>query len=201
MSDRTCCIDGCARSVFGHGWCSTHYQRWRNHGSPHWEPPSRSKGSTRLAWLSDMVANGDRSSGCWEWPFYRNAKGYGTHKLWKAPTTYAHRLAFEMDGNEIPDGHVVRHKCDNPSCCNPDHLEVGSYQDNSLDMVQRRRNGRAAKLTPEQVNGIVRPRLAAGDDRGQIAADVGVTRSCIASIARGATWAWLPETLENPKVS
>jgi len=61
-----------------------------------------------------------------------------------------------LDGGEIPFGMVVRHKCDNPNCINPQHLEIGTPYDNSRDRVDRKRqpfgmnNGRA-KLSNDDV--------------------------------------------------
>jgi hypothetical protein len=68
---------------------------------------------------------------------------------------WLHRYVYEQEFGEIPEGMVVRHKCDNPSCMNIDHLELGTHVDNVNDRVKRRRsatgtsNGRS-KLTEEQ---------------------------------------------------
>lgn len=73
-----------------------------------------------------------------------------------------HRLAYiKANGLSIDEinGLVVRHKCDNPRCYNPDHLELGTYADNSIDMVLRGRSTKGernpmAKLTNKQVEEI-----------------------------------------------
>ncbi|MGH7024521.1 MAG: HNH endonuclease signature motif containing protein [Caulobacteraceae bacterium] len=56
-------------------------------------------------------------------------------------TRYAHRLAWELANGPIPDGLLILHKCDNPVCCNPDHLFLGTAADNHADCAAK---GRAA---------------------------------------------------------
>ena len=74
-----------------------------------------------------------------------------------------HRYVYEECFGEIPKGMVIRHKCDNPKCINPEHLELGTHQDNSNDMVNRNRsckgkkNGKS-KLTKQDYEKILRAR-------------------------------------------
>jgi hypothetical protein len=88
---------------------------------------------------------------CWEWRGAGNASGYGR---WGG--MMAHRVAYELVNGPIPDRLIVRHKCDNPACCNPKHLEVGTHADNSADCLARdrfskgQRHGRT-KITEEQL--------------------------------------------------
>lgn len=72
----------------------------------------------------------------WSGALFRD--GYG-RKYLKGRYLLAHRWAWEQANGPIPDGLVVRHKCDNPSCVNPDHLELGSQGDNVRDAVERGR--------------------------------------------------------------
>jgi hypothetical protein len=73
-------------------------------------------------------------SGCQEWQGQRNPDGYGWFK-----ERQTHRLAFERANGPIPPGLLVCHSCDNPPCCNPDHLWLGTVADNTRDMLAKGR--------------------------------------------------------------
>lgn len=83
----------------------------------------------------------DRSGGpdaCWPWPVPCPGN-YGTFVVDGTPRG-VHRIAYQIANGEIPEGMVVRHRCDNPPCCNPAHLELGTLHDNARDMVERERH-------------------------------------------------------------
>lgn len=76
-------------------------------------------------------------NGCWNWTLGKTPFGYGRLK-WNSEVV-AHRIAWILSFGEIPDGLCVLHRCDNPSCCNPLHLFLGTYQDNVDDMINKGR--------------------------------------------------------------
>lgn len=78
---------------------------------------------------------------CWEWPGRRDSDGYGTLNRVVDGVRYqrAHRLAYRYAYGPIPDGLVVMHKCDNPPCCNPAHLRLGTAAENNADMLRKGR--------------------------------------------------------------
>lgn len=96
----------------------------------------------------------DKSGSCWCWTAYRKPTGYGVFK-YNGKLHRAHRFALEVTHGEIPEGLVVRHKCDNPSCCNPEHLEIGTQADNMRDRTERGRGYiRPARYTSEMLKGL-----------------------------------------------
>lgn len=78
---------------------------------------------------------------CWPWmAAVRNPKdGYGAFWL-NGRHHPSNRIAWALSRGQIPDGMVVCHKCDNPSCCNPDHLFLGTPKENNDDKVSKKRH-------------------------------------------------------------
>ncbi|KKM00856.1 hypothetical protein LCGC14_1800190, partial [marine sediment metagenome] len=96
-------------------------------------------------------------NGCWEWKNATDTSGYGL--FWKNGKHHkAHRISWELHNGKIPKGLLVLHTCDNPLCVNPNHLWLGTNQDNQNDMYAKNRGKKAtgekhgcAKLTWEVV--------------------------------------------------
>lgn len=134
----------------------------------------------------------DDETGCWNWTDCLNNKGYGW-VYWRGPDrmerTLAHRFSWEIHNGLIPDGLIIRHKCDNPKCVNPSHLESGTRLDNQRDMVERGRsctgtkNG-VAKLTDDDIRAI------RASDEGLTACGrrFGITYQNVWMIQTGRTW-------------
>lgn len=78
------------------------------------------------------------NTGCWLWTRYFNNSGYGIFSF-KHKTFSAHRVSYECFRGKIPEGMCVCHKCDTPTCINPDHLWLGDIKDNTLDMCRKGR--------------------------------------------------------------
>lgn len=82
-----------------------------------------------------------KTNSCWIWMGSRNKKGYGQisqHRRGLRPLQ-AHRASWEMQFGKIPDGMHVLHRCDDPSCVNPDHLFLGTPKQNTHDMMHKER--------------------------------------------------------------
>lgn len=128
-----------------------------------------------------------------------NAGGYG-HASYNGKTQYAHRVAYiRAVGCTIADilGKVVLHTCDNPRCINPAHLELGTHQDNTDDMLNKGRHwvpaGEAsanALLTQAQVDhirAIYKPRCRTNGCRA-LGRRYGVGNHTISDIVTNKTW-------------
>jgi hypothetical protein len=88
-------------------------------------------------------------SPCWNWQGSLDRHGYGQFKLgFGLSPLRAHRIAYEACKGEIPEGMHVLHSCDNPRCCNPDHLRVGTHADNMADREARGRTWKAGIKKP-----------------------------------------------------
>lgn len=75
---------------------------------------------------------------CWHWRGVTNSFGYGRFS-YEGRTQVAHRLSYVAFRGPIPEGMSVLHKCDNPSCINPEHLWLGTYTDNRRDCLSKGR--------------------------------------------------------------
>lgn len=132
---------------------------------------------------------------CWAWNgAYRGV--YGKFKVGVARQVLAHRFAWELVNGRNPDGLVIRHACDNPPCCNPAHLLVGTYKDNMQDAVARGRIAKgeragAARLVAADIPRI-RERLASGDYQRDIASDYGIAQASVWAIKAGKNWSHIP---------
>jgi hypothetical protein len=135
--------------------------------------------------------------GCWIWQGAKGRAGYGSITIGSRSdgtrrNITTHRYSYEQHSGPVPEGMLVCHRCDNPSCVNPGHLFLGTDADNMRDKVEKRRHARRddhgrAKLTSEQVIQ-VRHDLAAGARQVDVASKFGVVQSVISAIKQGLIW-------------
>lgn len=104
--------------------------------------------------------------GCWEWTGATSDAGYGVLGKGRRGTGLirASHVSWTIHHNlPVPKGMIVRHTCDNPPCCNPEHLLVGTYKQNHEDMIKRGRE--VFKLTPKYGKENARGKLTDKDVR------------------------------------
>lgn len=129
-------------------------------------------------------------SGCWLWMAYLRPTGYGRICIARGHYLDAHRVAYSLYMGPIPSGLWVLHRCDNRACVNPDHLFLGTRQDNIDDAV---RKGRAAawrqfphaKLSDDDVVAIATTRERPRGWLARVARKHGVSPGHIWNIVHG----------------
>lgn len=132
---RLCTIDGCSNEHFALGMCQKHYTRKRRHDKSYIPMKDR---SNKL----DFNIN---KSGCFVVTSHKATSNGYPSVYYERESVSMHRKVYTEMFGDIPKGYVVRHKCDNKKCVNPEHLEVGTYKQNSQDMVDRNRHSYGEK--------------------------------------------------------
>lgn len=179
-------------------------------GSPFYAPPKHRRQTCSRACQRAATAarvpdrfwtKVDRSGGpdaCWPWIGRNSVNGYGRLTIQTEGghrSERAHRLALKLSGVDVPDDMHVCHRCDNPPCCNPTHLFVGTDEDNVRD---RDAKGRAcnlrggahprSKMTEDDVRKIRHLYSTKQNSATQLAERYGVHTGTIWAIARRKTW-------------
>lgn len=122
---------------------------------------------------------------CWEWSGAKHPSGYG--KVWlnlpELVCKAAHHASLILTGTDVPKGSVVMHSCDNPGCVNPNHLSIGTQQDNIKDKLAKGRqptgdNHHNTTLSDADVI-YIRQSAKSGVD---LAKELGVSPSAISNI-------------------
>ena len=132
-------------------------------------------------------------SGCWIWTASCAGRGYGQIKLpGQRRQIYAHRLSYLIHKGEDPGKKQICHTCDNPKCVNPDHLFIGTSQDNHDDMKEKKRHtygerSATVKLTENQVIQI-KGMIALGIRQTKIAEMFKVSQIEVSRIKTGQRW-------------
>lgn len=146
-----------------------------------------------LARFVSRIDGGDWSvSECWNWTGAKNKKGYGVFSLSKREQARAHRFSLYAYTGRQP-GLMVLHKCDNPSCVNPLHLEEGTHGDNMRQMAERRRAAREERhakaiLTFEEAVAITVLSASDAYTDAELAKMFGVHKAAIGAVTTGRNW-------------
>lgn len=132
------------------------------------------------------------SDGCWTWNGPINRDGYGLFAC-NGKITRIHRYILEAHGANLDKNSIVMHICDNPSCCNPDHLKVGTHSDNQKDKYIKNRQAKAdacgsSKLTSENVIECRNRYKNGGITYKELAKEFNVCKDTMQKAIRGINW-------------
>ncbi len=133
---------------------------------------------------------------CWGWNSGMRG-GYGSMSVGRSHIS-GHRYSYELHIGEIKKDEGVFHHCDNPPCCNPDHLFSGPMIDNCIDMAKKLRG--TNKLEKHQV--LIIYENKDNEIQSVLAKRFGITREVISKIQTGANWGWLtgqPKLIRKPR--
>lgn len=130
---------------------------------------------------------------CWLWQAARLTSGYGQFRVGRRMTV-SHRVAWQIANGPIPEARFVCHRCDNPPCCNPAHLFLGTPSDNTRDMymkdrypVRRGAEATRSKLSEDDVR-TIRALRAAGTQLSTLAERFGVSIQNVHGIVHRRHW-------------
>lgn len=134
-----------------------------------------------------------RPAACWEWTGSRDQHGYGRLNRGRqgAGIVKAHRASWEIHHGPIPDGLAVCHRCDNPPCCNPEHLFLGTLKVNTQDMMTKGRQvapsgaGNGKTVYADAIIQEIRVAAAEGETYDALAARFGLTSKYICAVVLG----------------
>lgn len=134
----------------------------------------------------------DRSGSCWMWTAAKDRDGYGVFQV-HPKQVRANRFSYMLAHGEIPEGMVVMHTCDRPSCVNPNHLSLGTLAENAADSARKARRPRGsrnhqAKLTEGQVLDLRARYAAGGVTHAVLAEEFNISRALVSFILTRKAW-------------
>lgn len=168
--------------------------------------------TNKRGWMVRFFSYLDCSDGvvdqCWNWTGALRHSGHGEFSIASWHVLYPHRLAYALFKGPITAGLDVCHTCDNPRCCNPDHLWLGTRAENTLDAHKKgrlrstpppahlRARGEAsgrARLTLRDVKEI----LGSNETAAALGRKFGVSPTTVSAIRVGTNW----RHVERPAIS
>lgn len=181
----TCMVERCSKARGkSRNVCEMHYSRWKRSGTFNLR---------RQAKTIKERSKTDEKTGCIELVDGKSKRGY--ERLWvNGARVSAHRAAYQNKFGPIPKGMLVLHKCDNPHCINPDHLFLGTSQDNRNDMLRKGRQkvllgetNPSSKLDNDDVL-FIRTMARLGEKTSDLSAFLGVGKTTITNVIARRTW-------------
>ena len=181
---KTCKIEGCGGKAHDIGLCGKHATRWRKTGTTDPSPVAPAPAVDRF-WRKVQ-----KSDTCWLWLAGKDHKGYGIFGPGGGGKhVRASRFSYELHKGKIPEGLKVLHTCDTPACVNPEHLFVGTDQDNMDDRRAKNRTAIGVRVGSSRLKEFdvleIRKSALSSHKLGKI---YGVSHSTIRNAKLGLTW-------------
>jgi hypothetical protein len=191
---KRCSIEGCEKPSRRREMCDTHSVRWYKYGDANYSYKSPEQIAARFWAAVDKTPGHGPQGECWLFIGRLDRDGYGTCKsaerrgrAWKA-----HRFAYFLINGPIPRGVMILHSCDVRNCVNDKHLRAGTGAENTADMVARNRQVKGEKKHNAKLNDALvkqlRERVAQGEKKMHLAAEVGVSDAALTAACLGRTW-------------
>jgi len=188
----TCVYPDCGKEVASWGYCQKHYKRTKKYGSPHPRKNSQEPLGIRF-WAFVEKKEIDE---CWPWGGNLQPNGYGRFSIGKKQegSDGAHRVSWRLaNKQDIPKGMHIMHKCDNPSCVNPNHLTIGTAKENTQDMIRKGRKKTVAPLGTENGKSLLDAEKvllirSSNLNHAALGRQLGVSPNCVRGVRIGRTW-------------
>jgi hypothetical protein len=176
---KICIVNGCNNEVKARGYCNKHYQHVKSYGTP------------ELIGHKRPINFEIDENECFNCTSHHKVGGYPKIS-WDNKKMYLSRFIYTEMFGDIPEGLVIRHKCDNPACINPEHLELGTVADNNHDRVIRGRGLKGEQihrsiLTENKVREI-KKMLNLGIPQKDIAEKFNIKDYVVSQIKNKRTW-------------
>lgn len=190
-----CTVENCDRKLVAKGLCDAHYRRQKRGTLPLDAPIRKVLIGVSVEERLRAYVDQRGADECWPWTRWCDEDGYGDICIGGGLSRRAHVVAWEVaTGQTCPKGMVVMHTCDNPPCCNPAHLKLGTPTDNNRDRDSKGRSAHQkgsthgmSKLNEEQVLRI-RRQYRRGVRTVDIAEEFSVSTATISLIVNRKTW-------------
>lgn len=192
---KKCLVEGCSAEAVTRGWCSKHYARWLRHGDT-----TTTLNNTGRSLEDRLWTRVHRTDDCWLWTGAVDTNGYGVLSVGGGQLKRAHCVSWVLSYGPIPQGMLVCHNCpdgDNPRCCRPDHLFLGTQEDNMRDAAMKGRvktprfsgaEHPQAQLSDDNVQEIRRRYTGRRGEQSALAREFGVTPTTVWRVVRGKGW-------------
>lgn len=155
------------------------------------------KSGWKARFFAMMDIRGDDD--CWEWTGASQKSGHGHFSIHHTGDSKPHRIAYRLAFGDIPSTLCVCHACDNPPCCNPRHLWLGTKAENNRDSQSKGRGVRHGPTTTKRARGIanakskmtpeiVRQIILSDKNQLELSKQFGVTQTTIRNVRSGLNW-------------